>query len=238
MEQLWYTQQTDFLSQLSVQDYKELLALGKHRTYKKNELIFQAGLPGDHVHFLKQGRAKIYQLSPSGKEVILWFCFSGEMFGMAEVCRGGQREVYARACSDSDVFKVNQTQFKDFLRTHNDAAMLTIDLLSCRMRVLGDMLLNLTSEDVMSRLIKLLTRLCTRYGKLSGSEIVLDIHLTHQDMADMIGASRQTVSSAISSLKKQGFLNVANHCIYIKNSEMLFNFGGKSAAAGSQNTIM
>ena len=237
MEHLWYTQQANFLSQLSDHDLADLLAIGKLRTYKKHQIIFQAGSPGDHVYFLKEGRAKIYHLSPSSKEVILWFCFSGEMFGMAEVCRGGQREVYARACNDSEVVMVNQQHFKEFLGTHNEAAMLTIDLLSCRMRVLGDMLLNLTSDDVMSRLIKLFTRLCVRYGKSSGSDIMLDIKLTHQDMADMIGASRQTVSSTISALKKQGVLSIENHCIYIKSSEMLFNFNNHVLAKEPRNAI-
>ncbi len=237
MEPLWYTQQTNFLSQLSRQDYRDLIVLGKEHIYKKHDLIFQAGPPGDHVYFLKEGHAKIYQLSPTGKEVILWFCFSGEMFGMAEVCRRGQREVYARACSYTEVIKVSQLQFKNFLTTHDEAAMLTIDLLSCRLRMLGDMLLNLTSDDVMSRLIKLLTRLCTRYGKSSDSDIILDIKLTHQDMADMIGASRQTVSSAIGELKKQGFLSIENQCIYIKNLDILFDVSNNDIT-GSHNAVM
>lgn len=237
MEQLWYTKQTNFLSQLSTQDYNDLTALGKEQIYKKHDLIFKAGLPGDYVYFLKEGRAKIYQLSQTGKEVILWFCFSGEMFGMAEVCRRGQREVYSRACSDTEVIKVSQQQFKYFLSTHSEAAMLTIDLLSCRMRVLGDMLLNLTSEDVMSRLIKLFTRLCACYGKSSGDYIMLDIQLTHQEMADMIGTSRQTVSSAISQLKKQGLLNIKNQCIHIKNSEMIFDYKN-NATTGLHSAII
>jgi len=224
MEHLWYTQQTDYLSQLGDKDRSELITLGKKHTYKKHDLIFQAGSPGDYVYLLTNGRAKIFQLSPSGKEVILWFCFSGEMFGMAEVCRRGQREVCARACSETEVIKVSQQAFKNFLATHSNAAMLTIDLLSCRMRVLGDMLLNLTSDDVMSRLIKLLTRLSHRYGKLNGDNIILDIPLTHQEIADMIGASRQTVSSSLSELRKQGFLDIEKHCIHIKNSQSLFNF--------------
>ncbi len=235
MEQLWYTQQTDYLSQLSEQDRDHLLQLGNAHQFKKNELIFHAGSPGDYVYLLTQGRAKIYQLSPSGKEVILWFCFSGEMFGMAEVCLQGQREVYARACSETAVIKVNQQAFKNFLATHSDAAMLTIDLLSCRMRILGDMLLNLASDDVMSRLIKLFTRLSSRYGKLQGNNIILDIPLTHQEIADMIGASRQTVSSALSQLKKEGFVNIENHCIHIKNSESLLNFVVQGQAEPARN---
>lgn len=238
MEQVWYTQQTDYLSQLSTEDRNDLVALGKSHSYKKHDLIFQAGSPGDYVYLLSEGRAKIYQLSPTGKEVILWFCFSGEMFGMAEVCRRGQREVYARACSKTDVIKVSQQAFKEFLATHSEAAMLTIDLLSCRMRVLGDMLLNLASDDVMSRLIKLLTRLCNRYGKYEGDNIILDIPLTHQEIADMIGASRQTVSSSISALRRQGYLDIENHCIHIKNSQSLFDFTSTDHITAAHATVM
>lgn len=238
MEQHWYTQQTDYLSQLNEQDRTELIKLGKKHTYKKHALIFQAGSPGDYVYLLSKGRAKIYQLSPSGKEVILWFCFSGEMFGMAEVCHRGQREVYARACSATEVIKVSQQAFKEFLAKHSDAAMLTIDLLSCRMRVLGDMLLNLTSDDVMSRLIKLLTRLCHRYGRPEGENIILDIPLTHQEIADMIGASRQTVSSSLSELRKRGLLDIEKHCIHIKNSQSLFNFSNPGQIEQSQTAVI
>ncbi|MGD8926956.1 MAG: Crp/Fnr family transcriptional regulator [Thioalkalispiraceae bacterium] len=238
MEQLWYTQQTDYLSQLSANDRNDLVALGKRHSYEKHDLIFQAGSPGDYVYLLSNGRAKIYQLSPTGKEVILWFCFSGEMFGMAEVCRRGQREVYARACSRTDVIKVSQKAFKEFLATHSEAAMLTIDLLSCRMRALGDMLLNLASDDVMSRLIKLLTRLSNRYGKYEGNNIILDIPLTHQEIADMIGASRQTVSSSISALKRRGYLDIENHCIHIKDSQSLFNFKNIDHLTATHVTVM
>ncbi|HEB59512.1 MAG TPA: Crp/Fnr family transcriptional regulator [Gammaproteobacteria bacterium] len=222
MEKLWYTQQTDFLSQLNPKDREELLAIGDQFSCRKNDLIFQAGSPGDSVYFLSDGRAKIFQLSPTGKEVILWFCFAGEMFGMAEIYRRERREVYARACCDTRVVRVNQQDFKNYLTTHVDVAMLTIDLLSCRLRALGDLLLDIASDDVMSRLIKLLTRLSTRYGIADGDAIRLEIPLTHQEMADMIGASRQTVSSAISELRKQGFLSIEHQHILIHKSEELF----------------
>lgn len=225
MDKFWYYSQTDFLNQLSDEYRAELLALGAARHYRKNELIFQAGAPGEHVYFLSRGRAKIYELSPTGKELILWYCFPGEMFGLAEVYRCGQREVYARACSDMDVVSVNQGQFKQFLESHPAAAMLTVDILSCRLRILGNMLLNLASDDVMSRLAKLLTRLCASYGKTQGNEVLLDIPLTHQEIADMISASRQTVSSALSKLRRQGILQIENHCIHIKDQNILRQSG-------------
>jgi len=214
----------DFLAKLRPTDKQDLLSVGTRQESKKNEIIFQAGSPGDNVYFLVSGRAKIYQLAhTSAKEVILWFCFPGEMFGLAEVCRQEKRGVYARACTDSELLKISQSDFKDFIRTHSDAAWLTIDLLSCRMRVLGDMLLNLAADDVNSRVIKLLLRLTAYYGKTIDNETYLDINLTHQEMADMIGASRQTVSSILGDLKKQDILFIKNQCIHIKSTESLEN---------------
>jgi len=221
MDKLWFIPPTDFVSNLNDDDRTSLLSLGNKKTFRKNELIFQAGSHGDHVYILLDGRAKIYQLAPKGKEVIMWFCFHGEMFGLAEVARGGSREVYARACSDSDIIRIRQDDFKAFLANNPHVALLTIDLLSCRLRVLGDMLINLTADDVTSRVIKLLTRLSARYGKRVGDDIYLDIPLTHQEIADMISTSRQTVSTIMGELKRKGVLRTENHCIHIQEPELL-----------------
>ena len=221
MNNLWYIPPSDFMSKLDPSESAKLLTLGKSVNYKKNDLIFQAGSPGQQVYFLLDGRAKIYQLSPGGKEVILWFCFQGEMFGLAEVYRGGRREVYARACSDMKVLQVSQENFKKFIAENSSAALLTIDLLSCRLRVLGDMLLNIATDDVTSRIIKLITRLNARYGKKIGNDIYLDIPLTHQEIADMISSSRQTVSTILGDMKKKGILSIRNHRIHINEPATL-----------------
>lgn len=220
----WYTKSMDFFSHLSTDNREKLIALGEEQLYKKNEIIFQAGSPGNYVYFLRDGRAKIYQLSESGKEIIQWFCFPGEMFGLAEVSRGGTRDVYARACSPVKVIKVEQHRFKEFLAQDNDAALLTIDLLSCRLRTLGDMLMYIASDDVMTRLIKLLSRLSAKYGKHEGDLILLSIPLTHQEIADMISASRQTVSTAINKLKRDGVITTYKHYIQIKSADKLASY--------------
>lgn len=74
-----------------------LSQLGKHRDYRKGCSIFRVGDPCAHVYFLESGRVKIYQPSSKGRDVILWFCLTGEIFGLAEAARGGQRVVGAAA---------------------------------------------------------------------------------------------------------------------------------------------
>ena len=95
MNDLWYIPPSDFLSRMSARDRATLLEAGTRRQFKKHDFIFQAGSPGENVYALIDGRVKIYQLSGLGRETILWFCFPGEVFGLAEIPRGRRREVYA-----------------------------------------------------------------------------------------------------------------------------------------------
>lgn len=220
-DKYWYIRPFDFLSSLDQQVKLSLVELGEKRVFSKDQLIFNAGTLVDNVYILLDGRVKIFQLSPLGKEIILWFCFSGEIFGLAEMLHNQRREVYSQACSDVEVLLINKNQFKQFLVEHPQVSLKVIDWLSCRLRELGDVLLNLASDDVTSRVIKLITRLSARYGKLVDDVIHLDIPLTHQEIADMIGASRQTVTAVLGKLKREGILRIENRAIYIQSPDLV-----------------
>lgn len=227
---------SDFLGTIPPQDRAELLALAQRRAYRRQEFIFQLGAPCEYVYLLSQGRVKIFGLSALGKEVIHWFCLPGELFGLAEMARGGPRRVYAQACVDCEVFAVPPDQFKAFLGRRPATSMAVIDLLSSRLRVLGDMLQNLTSDDVTTRVVKLLLRLCGRYGKRVEHQICLDLPLTHQEMADMIGATRQTVTTVLGDLKRMAAVRIENHQIWIEREDLLERIVNEAHAARSSAT--
>src|SRR5438876_1692504 len=156
---------SDFLGNLDAADREALFALGHHRTYPKGAYVFRVADPGARVYFLGSGRIKIYQPSGSGREVILWFCLTGEIFGLAEVTRGGGRVVSAVACEKSAVLAVPQEAFKEFVAARPAAALLSMQVLSSRLRGLSDMLVNLVSDDADIRIAKLILRLGARYGR-------------------------------------------------------------------------
>ena len=212
---------SNFLAQLGVDEAAGLQAIAAVRNYAKGDFVFRAGAPGNNVYFLRSGKIKIHQLSPVGREVILWFCFSGEIFGLAEAARGGGRAVNAQACEASEVLAVAQEKFMDFLDHHPQVAKLSMQVLSSRLRVLGEMFVNLVADDVNTRVGKLMLRLSARYGTRVGKEIFLNIPLTHQEIADMVGTSRQTVTSTLSALKRQGVLSIDNRRIHIESEELL-----------------
>ena len=213
--------QTDFLARLSSADAQDLVQASQRKLFAKNEFIFKAGDPGRHVYFLQQGRVKICQPAQEGKDVILWFCFAGDMFGMAEVARGGGRVVHAQACEASEVLVLSQTELTDYLKTHPAAALVVMQVLSDRLRALGDVVVNLINDDAQTRIIKLILRLATRHGIGVGQDIHLNIHLTHQEIAEMVGTTRQTVSSVLGDLQRQGLMRLENRRIRIDSMELL-----------------
>jgi len=213
--------QTDFLARLSAADAQDLRLAGQRKLFAKNEFIFKAGDPGRHVYFLQQGRVKICQPGPEGKDVILWFCFAGDMFGMAEVAQGGGRVVHAQACEACEVLVLSQTELTAYLQTHSAAALLIMQVLAGRLRALGDVIVNLMNDDAQTRIIKLILRLATRHGVRVDQDIHLDVQLTHQEIADMVGTTRQTVTSVLSQLQRQGLMRLENRRIRIESMELL-----------------
>jgi len=216
---------SDFLGNMDPSDRKDLLACAQVAQYERGQHVFQCGAPGRNVYVLESGRAKIYKLADSGKEVILWFCFPGEIFGLAEAPRGTMRQVYAQACARVRVHVISRDDFSAYLASHPKTAMQVIDLLSCRMRVLGDMLLNLVSDDVGSRIIKLLIRLAAHYGRRTEESIDLELPLTHQEMADMVGTTRQTVTTVLGELRRRGLLSMEHHHMQIRCEHLINSLG-------------
>jgi CRP/FNR family transcriptional regulator len=212
---------SNFLAQLDTDAAAALLAIATVQHYGKSDFVFRSDAPGSNVYFLRSGKVKIHQLSPLGREVILWFCFPGEIFGLAEVARGGGRVVNAQACEASEVLAVSQEKFREYLDRHPRLALLSMQVLSSRLRVLGEMFVNLVSDDVSTRVAKLIVRLSARYGTRVGKDVFLNIPLTHQEIADMVGTSRQTVTGVLSSLKRQGVLSIENRRIHIESEELL-----------------
>lgn len=211
----------DLLTRIPEDERADLLRLGTVKVFAKGDFIFSAGEPSHHVFLLLKGRIKIYQSSAVGKEAILWFCFAGELFGLAEAARGGERVVSAQSCNACEVLCIRQEEFNAFLGTHPKTSLVIIQVLACRLRVLGEVVINLISDDVRTRVLKMMLQLGTRCGIPTVHGLCLDIDLTHQEIADMIGTTRQTVTTTLAQLERDGLLAIQRHKIHITGSELL-----------------
>lgn len=222
MVHAWYSTPTDFWGSLTDEARSNLVRLGVRAQFRKHDMMFRAGSDGSNVYVLMSGRVKVYALAPTGRVVTLWFCLPGEVFGLAEMARASPRMVFAEACTDAEALILPCDQLRAQLVSDAATAMQLVDMLSCRLRQLSDAMLNLIADDVNTRVAKLLLRLHARYGRpLEAGGSLLDLPLTHQEMADMIGTTRQSVSSAVTQLRQRRLLTTAGHRICLTDPERL-----------------
>ncbi len=222
IDHAWYAAPSDFWGNLTPAVRADLDKLGARARFRKQDMVFRAGSGGRDVYVLMSGRVKVYALSPVGRAVTLWFCLPGEVFGLAEMAHSSPRMVYAEACTDAEVLILPCDRLRARLLADAATAMLLVDMLSCRLRQLSDGMLNLIADDVDTRVAKLLLRLHARYGRpLESGGFLLDLPLTHQEMADMIGTTRQSVSSAITHLRQRGLLTTTGHRLCLMDPERL-----------------
>ena len=209
------------LDQLTPDQLRDLDKTGVTRKLDKGDYIFRSGESAGGVYFLKSGKVKVSHMASSGKEVILWFCFGGDIFGLAESMQCGEREVNAQVCDQSEILSIPQSSFNSFLFEHPQVMFLLLQVMTSRLRCLSETLANVAGEQVNKRFARLLFWLCTRYGRCEGKNVVMNVHLTHQEMADMIGATRQTVTSLIGDFKRQGILEIHEHLIHVVDRNQL-----------------
>jgi CRP-like cAMP-binding protein len=222
----WSDAHANFLSSLSQQETQDLLKCSRRLVLKPRDHLFRAGDRSNDVYIVAGGCIRLFQVSSTGKETILWFSFPGEIFGMAELWRGSDRQIYAVANEASQVYSIRRSDFTSFLGTHPEAAMKAIGILSARVRTLGHMLVGLASDNVETRIVRLLMRFAavssgTHCGSANEGELCVNVRLTHQDIANLIGASRQTVTTTLANLRKRGALRMVNHHIHIVQPEEL-----------------
>lgn len=217
----------NFLSQLNNDQQHQLSNLAVAREFVDDELIGSLGNNSNDVYILVKGRVKIFELTAAGKEVILWFCCDGELIGFAEALvssRVSSHQINAQACGHGELMVIKHLDFLDFMSDNPTVVMSVVQSLGFRLREVSEVLMDISSSDVTSRVVKLLSRLGGLYGKSVDGGVYIDIPITHQEMADMIGTSRQSVTTILGELKRQGMIKIEHRMIFIRNEELIRSF--------------
>ncbi len=212
---------TDFLGQLATGERASLLKLAKRRALSRGDFAFRVGDVKRGAYLLTRGRLKFFRVTPDGREVILWFCFPGEVFGISEVPAPKGRRVNVEACEDSEVAVVGDAAFNRFLDEHPAAARLCRRTMAVRLGTLTNTLVNLVADDAYARVAKLVLHLGTNHGTRLGKAIVLEVVLTHQEIADMTGVNRQTVTRILGDLRRKRIVSIQRRRIRIDDAARL-----------------
>ena len=213
--------ESDLLAQLPESERASLFRDSSRKKYPKHSIIHAPGDRGKVINYILSGRVKIYNLSACGKEIIYRFCTPNSFFGIAEIF-GDDREVFAEAVEDAEVMCIDKERFTDLIRRHPDIALAVMKMLGSRIRQAHRAIKDFVFCDVRSRLAQLLIKLGQMHGVVNDDgTISFQNKFTHQEMANMIGAIRQSVTEVINDFKRSGYIRCDNGRIIIQNAEGL-----------------
>jgi CRP/FNR family cyclic AMP-dependent transcriptional regulator len=190
--------------------------LTRERTYPKGSVILFQGDPGDSLYVLRQGRAKVVLIGEDGREVILGVLEPGAHFGELALIDDQPRSAHVIAMEDSQLLILRREDFRRRVEANPSVAWALLTELSRRLRRADQKIGGLVLLDVPGRISRLLLDLSSE-----STNGTIDKPLTHQTIAQMIGASRETVSRAMKEFQQEGLIRVERRRIAVANRDAL-----------------
>ena len=218
---VWYLKKINLFKEMDDEDVQLLEPLIMHKQYKRRAFIFLPDDPGDKVYCLKEGIVRIATIAPSGKEMTLAIMEPGEIFGELALLEGARRQTLAQAVVDSLVCLIRRKDFQAFLERRPSLSLKVTKMIGERVRELESRLEDIVFKDVPGRLASLFLRLERKYGRPHPKGVLIDMKLTHQEIANLIAATRETTSVTLSRMKQQGLISVDDHRIVIVQQDKL-----------------
>jgi CRP-like cAMP-binding protein len=161
--------------------------------------------PGDGLYIVYSGRVKVVMYGANGREVTLAILRPGEVFGELSMLDGAPRSATVVAMTDARLLALPREDFMRHLQRHPQIALNLLGELARRLRRADETIVGLALQDVEVRLVRTLARLAHEEGGVQGQEgLVLRRRPTQQELANMVGSSRETVSRTLAAMARQG----------------------------------
>ncbi len=203
---LWYLKRINLFTEMSPEEMGVFAQKTRMESVRKKTPIFFPGDPSQQVYLLKEGRVKISRLSKEGRELTIALLEPGEIFGELEVLDDAPRDTLAEALDDSQICVVSKALFIEMIQKMPAFSFRLTKLIGFRMRKIESRVEDLVFKDVPARLAHLLLELAKDYGKNVPEGTLLQIKITHQEIANLIGSIRETVSAVLGDFKRDGWL--------------------------------
>ncbi len=211
----------DVVSDISNDAMQAILPGLTMASYRPRQVIY---LPGDRaqgVHFLSSGRIKISKVTRDGKELTLAYRSEGDFFGEPCLLDGGPREEMAEAMDASITVEIPRDLLDNLLKHDGGAAYKFAKALIARRKDLETRVEQLIFKDVGAKLAELLLNLGHEHGISDERGLIVGLKITHQEMANLIGSTRETVSLTLSQFKRKGLIQTEGRRVILADQEGL-----------------
>lgn len=208
---------------LAPDEIKEIHPYITKVSFKKKDVIFSEGDPSDWFYIVINGKVKITKLSQEGKEIILEIISPMDFFGGLAVIKGFPYPANAIAMEDTELLKISRSNLMRILDRFPNLMYCMALQLSDRMKESHEALKNIALERVEARIASLLLKLADKTGRETESGLLIDMKLTKQDIAEMVGTTVETSIRTMSKFKKLGMISDREGKIIIKDINKLKN---------------
>jgi CRP/FNR family transcriptional regulator len=214
---LWYLKNLGIFKGAKTEEMKVLDDITVMKNYKKKEYVYFSKADIDRIYIVKQGNVEIGYLDESGKEFAIDLVGMGEIFGTISGQEGAGG--FARAVDRALICHMSRIDFEEYLERFPGMSLRVLKFLGFKINILENKLQDLVFKDIRTRICELLTTLYEKSG--DSEQKLIKIPLTHRDIANLVGCTRETASLNLSELKKEGTITYHKRRIKILSESRL-----------------
>jgi CRP/FNR family cyclic AMP-dependent transcriptional regulator len=188
---------------------------------ERGDVLFREGDQGDRLYVIGEGKIKLGRTSIDGRENLLAILGPGEMFGELSLFDPGARTATATAVAETQLIALGNEDLHAFLSGHPTVAAKLLAALARRLRRTNEALADLVFTDVPGRVAKALLDLSMRFGRPAEDGILVAHDLTQEELAQLVGASRETVNKALADFASRGWIKLEARAVVLTDAERL-----------------
>lgn len=218
---LWYLKQCSLFEHLTPSEADRLDRCALLRNFPRGSLVYGPRESGESVLVLAAGRVKIKDITPEGKETILAFIEPGELFGELALLDGQPRREYAEAMEACRVLSLPREEVQRLLEARPDLTLHLTRLIGLRRRRIENRLRNVLFLPSRERLMRLIYELASSYGEQVDGKCHIRLPLSHQDLASLVGLTRETVTHVLGQLQAEGLVRTRRRKLVVLDCRRL-----------------
>lgn len=220
-DRFWYLKNCDLFERLTPEQISRLESRSKSKKFARGSMLYLPADRSESVLLLVSGRVKIYHITSEGKQALLAIVDPGEIFGELAIFESGYREEFAEAMEATTAVLIPRDEIVQLMEEHPNVSVGVTRLMGLRRQKVERRLKSLLFRSNRERLIHLLLELAEKYGKTTPEGVLIGIKLSHQDLANIIGSTRETVTVLLGELQTEGNLIIKRRQIILKRLEHL-----------------
>ncbi len=187
----------------------------------RGEVVFREGDAGERLYVISDGKIKLGRTAPDGRENLLAILGPGQMFGELSLFDPGPRSATATAVTDTVLLGLGHSDLLSWLTGRPEVARALLLQLASRLRRSNDTLADLVFADVPGRVAKALLDLSAKFGAPAAEGLRVEHDLTQEELAQLVGASRETVNKALADFVQRGWIRLEQRSVILLDVERL-----------------